>query len=82
MATIADLFSFAETIRCKLLIAGGLALSMVSGLVFPGSYEFGFVCFAILSFFFDRAFDFSFLIPCPRRSVAHRSHGVLLCRRL
>jgi hypothetical protein len=41
MATIADLFSFAETIRCKLLIAGGLALSMVSGLVFPGSYEFG-----------------------------------------
>lgn len=42
LATIADLFSFAETVRCKLLIAAGLALSIVSGLVFPGSYEFGF----------------------------------------
>jgi hypothetical protein len=44
MATVADLFSFAETIRCKLLIAGGLALSMVSGVVFPGSYDLVDLC--------------------------------------
>jgi hypothetical protein len=44
LATVADLFSFAETIRCKLLIAGGLALSMVSGIVFPGSYDLVDLC--------------------------------------
>lgn len=37
MASVADLFSFAESTKSKLLIAGGFLLAMVSGAVFPGN---------------------------------------------
>lgn len=36
MASVADLFSFAESNQSKLLIAGGFLLAMLSGAVFPG----------------------------------------------